>query len=131
MTSLLTDIKKALHAEFSDFTILTQYDTEDKTPPCILIESEATSERIKGNRTWDVQAKLSLIVNAHDWTEEQIQACTKQLVAYSQGFLITDLRLLPAQDYILYSVLLDSVSAPSVEDTLIVQSINLNILLQQ
>ncbi len=129
MNTLLADIKTALAAEFSTLNVSSQYDTEEKELPSILLESEIPEEKIRGNFTWHTAITITLTANAHD--EPNFDALFTQLRTYIQYQLSTNIQQLPDKNYLLYSLCIESISTPTVNDDELSQSILLTSLIQQ
>lgn len=131
MNALITIIQSKLQDAFSELSVLTQYDMEERESPYLLIESEALTERIKGNNTWEWELILTLSMNAHDTSKEQFSKLCGELSQFISTQL-TPLQLnAEKRNYLIYSLRLISMTPPSVNEEKLSQAFTLNLLIQQ
>lgn len=128
---LYTDIQALFMGAFPDLSILMANASEERQAPYLLIEGEAVEERIKGNNTWEHEIRISLSVNAHDWSSSQQEAQIKKICDFIQNQLRTKLLRAQPSEYLAYSLRISSITSPEVNDEHSSQRITLSILTQQ
>ncbi len=131
MNELITLFQTILGEIFKDINIYTQNDVDERTSPYILVECDATEERIAGNRTWEYEMRLKLSVNAHDWTRADFEEAFNTLADAVLDQLCPSSINPSLENVYVYSVQTTSISAPETVDDDISITLTLTILTQQ
>ncbi|MFI3244042.1 MAG: hypothetical protein R3Y56_07315 [Akkermansia sp.] len=131
MNELITLFQTILGEIFDNINIYTQNDVDERTSPYILVECDATEERIAGNRTWEYEMRLKLSVNAHDWKRADFE---KQFNILSAAVLdqLCPASINPSLEHVyVYSVRTTAISAPETLDDDLSITLTLTIITQQ
>ncbi len=131
MNSTFTDLlQHHLHLAIPTVQVRCAAGTEDLTLPYAVLSITGEQELIPRNHTWELTVGLELHASAYDTPEQEQQSLFRDICAALAAPKLTDTLNAEATDFYLYSLRLQAVDEPQVQDKTHLQTARFRAVIQ-
>ncbi len=125
-----TLLQHHLHLAIPTVQVRCAAGTEDLTLPYAVLSITGEQEIIPRNHTWELSVGVELHASAYDTPEQEQQALFRNICAALADPKFTDTLNAEATDFYLYSLRLQAVDEPQVQDKTHVQTARFRAIIQ-
>ncbi len=123
-------LQRHLHLAIPTVQVRCAAGTEDLTLPYAVLSITAEQELIPRNHTWELSVGVELHASAYDTPEQEQQSLFRSICETMDSTLFTDTLNADATDFYLYSLRLQVIDEPQVQDKTHVQTARFRAIIQ-